>query len=171
MDLDSSATAADEGLVPSPSKTAEAMANDAQVESASAPAQEAEVLKEKSPEPAKEMVEEPKAADNTSALTTTTTSAEAAPSEATAAPQLKLHAAPATDLVKAAPSQQMTSPAGTSSAPRSVCTESFGFAELEVASSSMLKMVQNIILSIRAATKVFPLLTFYLVNFHTHILM
>ena len=38
MDLDSSATAADEGLVPSPSKTAEATANDAQVESASAPA-------------------------------------------------------------------------------------------------------------------------------------
>jgi hypothetical protein len=65
----------------------------------------------------------------------------------------------------------MTSHASASSAPRSVSTEAFGFAELEVASNSMLKMVQNSVLSIRAATKVLPLLTCYLVNFHTHILM
>ena len=171
MDLDSSAAADDEGPVPSPTKTAEASAKDAQTESTSAPSQDTEVHKEKSPEPATETVEEPKAADNTSALTTTTASAKAARAEATAAPQLKLHAAPGTDMVKAAPSQQMTSHAGTSSGPRSVSTEAFGFAELEVASNSMLKMVQNSVLSIRAATKVLPLLTFYLVNFHTHILM
>ena len=169
MDLDSSAADDDEGPVPSPTKTAEASAKDAQTESASAPSQEAEVLKDKSPEHAAEATEEPKAADDTSALATSTASAKAA--EAPAAPQPKLHAAPGTDMVKAAPSQQMTSPAGTSSAPRSVSTESFGFAELEVASSSMLKMVQNNVLSIRAATKVLPLITFYLVNFHTHILM
>jgi hypothetical protein len=167
MDLGSSA-AEDEGPVPSPTKVAEASAKDAQVESASAPSQETEVFKEKSPEPAAEATEEPKA-DDTSALAATTESAKAA--EAPAAPQPKLHAAPGTEMVKAASSQQMTTSAGTSSAPRSINTESFGFAELEVASSSMLKMVQNSVLSIRAATKVIPLITFYLVNLQSHILM
>jgi hypothetical protein len=162
MDLGSSA-AENEGPVPSPTKEAEATAKDAHVESASAPSQEAEVIKEKSPEPTAEASEEPKAAETSSALATTTESAK--PAEAPAAPQPKLHAAPGTAMVKAASSQQVTVPPGTSPTPRSVNMESFGFAELEVASSSMLKMVQNSVLSIKAATKVKHLITFDLVIF------
>jgi hypothetical protein len=169
MDLGSS-VAEDEGPMPSPTKVAEAPAKDAQVESTSAPSQETEVIKEKSPEPTTEAAEEHKAADDSTALATTTEPAKAA--EAPAAPKPKLHAAPGTAMVKAASSQQMTTPPGTSSMPRSINPESFGFAELEVASSSMLKMVQNSVLSIRAATKVILLITFYLVTFaysYTHV--
>jgi hypothetical protein len=106
--LDSSAPAEDEGIAPSPTKTAEATANDANIESTSAPSQDAEVVKEKTPEPAQETVVEPKAVDNSSALVNTPPT-QAAPPEGSAAPQPALHAAPATEMVKAAASQQMTS--------------------------------------------------------------